>query len=83
VTRRIAAERRIREILVSGRSSAYLLGLQPETYALVTAPGNNTVAILRAETGKAVSLVADPDCGPTEVKIVIEGRGNVADAVLL
>jgi ribonuclease G len=79
-TRRIAAERRIKEILVGGRSSAYLLGLQPETYALVTAPGNNTIAILRAETGKGVALVADPDCGPTEVKIVIEGRGNIAEA---
>lgn len=79
-TRRIAAERRIKEILVSGKSSAYLLGLQPETYALVTAPGNNTIAILRAETGKGVALVADPDCGPTEVKIVIEGRGNIAEA---
>lgn len=81
-TRRIAAERRIKEILVSGRSSAYLLGLQPETYALVTAPGNNTIAILRAETGKNVALVADPDCAPTEVKVVIEGRGSGSDAKL-
>ncbi|PKQ36978.1 MAG: ribonuclease G [Actinobacteria bacterium HGW-Actinobacteria-1] len=78
-TRRIAAERRIREILMTGRSAAYLLGLNPETYALVTAPGNNTIAILRAETGKAVAIVADRDCGPTEVKVIIEGRGGVDD----
>jgi len=73
-TRRIAAERRMREILVNGKSSAYLFGLDPETYELVTAPGRNTIASLRSETGKQVSIVSDPDVGPTEVRILIEGR---------
>jgi len=73
-TRRIAAERRMREILLSGRSTAYLFGLHPETYDLVMAPGRNTMALLRTETGKQVSIVADADVGPTEVRVMIEGR---------
>lgn len=64
----------MREILVSGKSSAYLFGLDPETYELVTAPGRNTIASLRSETGKQVSIVSDPDVGPTEVRVLIEGR---------
>ncbi|MGB4593111.1 MAG: Rne/Rng family ribonuclease [Coriobacteriia bacterium] len=77
-TRRISAERRLREILTTGRSSAYLVAMSPETYALVTAPGNNAVPILKAETGKQITLMADPDCAATEVKVIIEGRGGVA-----
>lgn len=73
-TRRIAAERRMRELLVNGKSPAYLFGLNPETYDLVTAPGRNTVATLRSETGKQVSIVSDADVGPTEVRVLIEGR---------
>ena len=73
-TRRITAERRMREILVNGRSPAYLFGLNPETYELVTAPGRNILATLRSETGKQVSIVADEDVGATEVRILIEGR---------
>jgi ribonuclease G len=73
-TRRIAVERRMREILRSGKSNAYLFGLNPQTYELVTAPGLNTAASLRAETGKQVSIVADGEAGATEVRILIEGR---------
>jgi ribonuclease G len=73
-TRRIAVERRMREILRTGKSNAYLFGLNPQTYELVTAPGLNTAASLRAETGRQVSIVADEDAGPTEVRILIEGR---------
>jgi len=79
-TRRISAERRMREVLTSGRSSAYVFGLHPETYALVTAPGTNVVAILRAETGKHVTILADPDCGPTDVKVIVEGHSGGAAA---
>jgi hypothetical protein len=64
----------MREVLASGRSTAYVFGLHPTTYALVTAPGTNAVAILRAETGKHVTILADPDCGPTDVKIIVEGQ---------
>ncbi len=73
-TKRISAERRLREILTTGRSSAYLIALHPDTYDLVTAPGNNAVPILRAETGKHVTLIADPTCAPTDVRVVIEGH---------
>jgi ribonuclease G len=73
-TRRIAVERRMREILRTGKSNAYLFGLNPQTYELVTAPGLNTAAVLRAETGKQVSIVADEDVDATEVRILIEGR---------
>jgi ribonuclease G len=73
-TRRIAVERRMREILRTGKSNAYLFGLNPQTHELVTAPGLNTAATLRAETGKQVSIVADEEAGPTEVRILIEGR---------
>ena len=73
-TRRIAVERRMREILKSGKSNAYLFGLNPQTYELVTAPGLNVAASLRAETGRQVSIVADEEAGPTEVRVLIEGR---------
>lgn len=74
LTRRIAVERRLREVVADGRASAYLIGLDPHTYALVTAPGHNALAALRAETGKTVTVVPDPDVGPTEVRVLIEGR---------
>ncbi len=73
-TRRIAVERRMREILRTGKSNAYLFGLNPQTYELVTAPGLNTAASLRAETGKQVSIVADEEAAATEVRILIEGK---------
>lgn len=76
-TRRIAVERHMREILRVGRSPAYLFGLNPATFELVMAPGQNVVAALRAETGKQVAIVADEQCGPTEVRVLIEGRGSV------
>jgi Ribonuclease G/E len=79
VTRRIDVERKMREILRNGRSPAYLFGINPETYALVTAPGQNTVAALRAETGKQVSIVPDQACEPTEVRVLMEGRAGVVD----
>lgn len=73
-TRRITVERRLREIVLGGRASAYLVGLNPGTYALVTAPGHNALAHLRAETGKQLSVIADPDVGPTEVRVLIAGK---------
>ncbi len=79
-TRRISVERRMREILLMGKSAAYLFGVDNETYALVTAAGNNSLAMLRAETGKHVSVIAVPECDPTEVKVLIEGRVGSADA---
>ncbi len=73
-TRRIAVERRMREILRSGRADAYLFGINPETFELVTEPGLNVAATLRAETGIQVTIVAEESVGPTEVKVLIEGR---------
>jgi len=73
-TRRISVERRMREILRSGKSDAYLFGLNPETFALVTAPGLNVSASLRAETGVQVTIVSEESAGPTEVRVLIEGR---------
>ena len=75
-TRRITVERRLREILLTGRSPAYLIGLNPSTYALVSAPGHNALALLRAETGKQLSVIPDPDVGPTEVRVLIEGKAG-------
>jgi len=75
-TKRITVERRLREVLVAGRSSAYLVGLNPQTYALVSAPGHNAIALLRSETGKQLSVIADPDVAPTEVRILIEGKAG-------
>ncbi len=74
MTRRIAVERRIREILAQGRSPAYLFGVNPDTYELLMAPGHNLVATLRASTGQQVAIVADETCEPTEVRVLIEGR---------
>jgi ribonuclease G len=76
-TRRIAAERRMREILMNGKSAAYLFGLNSETYELVMAPGRNTLASLRAETGKQIAIVPDDAIGPTEVRVLIEGKTGV------
>lgn len=73
-TRRIAVERRMREILTEGTSSAYLFGLEPETYELTVAPGRNVIAGLRAETGRQVTVVPDEECEPTEVRVLIEGK---------
>lgn len=75
-TRRIAAERRMRSILRNGRSDAYLFGLNPETFTLVTEVGLNIAASLRAETGKQVTLVPDNDVAPTEVRVLIEGKAG-------
>jgi ribonuclease G len=76
-TRRIAVVRQMREILSLGRSAAYLFGLHPDTYELVMAPGQNVVAVLRSETGKQVAIVPDDDAGPTEVRVLIEGRAGL------
>jgi len=73
-TRRIAVERRMREILRTGKNDAYLFGLNPETFELITEPGLNIAASLRAETGRQVTIVPDKEAAPTEVRILIEGR---------
>ncbi|MDP2181451.1 MAG: Rne/Rng family ribonuclease [Actinomycetota bacterium] len=75
-TRKIAVERRMREILAAGKSPAYLFGLNPETYEFVMAPGQNVIAALRSSTGRQVAIVADGECGPTEVRVLIEGRAG-------
>jgi ribonuclease G len=81
-TRRIMVERRMRETLLTGRSAAYLFGINPETYAIVNQPGRNVVAALRAETKKQVAIVADPDCGPAEVRVLIEGKAGSIERAL-
>jgi ribonuclease G len=73
-TRRFSVERRMREILRAGKSDAYLFGLNPETFALVTEPGLNVAATLRAETGIQVTIVPEESASPTEVRVLIEGR---------
>lgn len=75
-TRRIMVERRMRETLLSGKSAAYLFGIAPETYAIVNQPGRNVLAALRAETRKQVAMVPDSDCGPAEVRVLIEGKAG-------
>jgi ribonuclease G len=81
-TRRIMVERRMRETLLTGRSAAYLFGINPETYATVNQPGRNVVAALRAETKKQVAIVSDPDCGPAEVRVLIEGKAGSIERAL-
>jgi ribonuclease G len=73
-TRRISVERRLRELLRTGRSDAYLFGINPETFELITEPGLNVAATLKAETGKQITIVPDPEAAPTEVRVLIEGR---------
>jgi len=81
-TRRIMVERRMREVLLTGRSAAYLFGLAPETYATINQPGRNILAALRAETRKQVAIVADTDCGPAEVRVLIEGKAGSIERAL-
>jgi ribonuclease G len=73
-TVRIMVTRRLREILRVGRSSAYLFSVAPATYAVLTDPSLNLVAQLQSESGKLVTLIADQDLGPTEVKVIMEGH---------
>ncbi|MFU8891161.1 MAG: Rne/Rng family ribonuclease, partial [Anaerosomatales bacterium] len=75
-TRRIAVERRLRELLGSAGSSAFLFGVHPETYDLLMAPGTNVIAALKSETRKEVSIVPDAECEPLEVKVLIEGKSG-------
>jgi ribonuclease G len=81
-TRRIMVERRMRETLTTGKSAAYLFGLAPETLAIVNQPGRNVLAALRAEANKQVAIVADPDCGPAEVRVLIEGKAGSIERAL-
>jgi len=76
-TRRIAVERRMREVVRSGRAEAYLFGVNPETFRLITEPGLNVAAALRAETGCQVTIVPDEEATPTEVRVLIEGRTGI------
>ena len=62
-TRRIMVERRMREILRAGKHAAYLFGLNPETYAIVNAPGQNVVASCGPRRTSRSRSCADPDCG--------------------
>jgi ribonuclease G len=73
-TRRIAVERRLRELLVSSSASAFLFGVHPDTYELLMAPGMNVIAALKSETHKQVSIVSDPECEQLEVRVLIEGK---------
>ncbi|MBS3974389.1 MAG: Rne/Rng family ribonuclease [Actinobacteria bacterium] len=73
-TRRITVERKLREIVSSGRSSAYLIGLHPETYELSMAPGHNLIARLRAATNRQITIIPDESCSRTEVRVLIEGK---------
>ena len=73
-TKRISVERRLREIALSGRSAAYLVGVNPQTYALISRPGLGVLDALRTETGRQISVMPDPDAGPAEVRILIEGH---------
>jgi ribonuclease G len=71
---RIMVTRRLRDILKLGRSSAYLMALNPDTYATITDPSLNLLATLQSESGKNLTLIVDAELEPTEVKIVMEGR---------
>ena len=71
---RIMVTRRLREILRLGRSQAYLFAVALETHAVLTDPSLNLVAQLQSESGKAVTLMADADLGPGEVRVVMEGH---------
>lgn len=73
-SRRIHVERRVREIVREGKSSAYLIAVAPDTYRLLTEPGVNLTASIRAESGRLLRLVPQDDLGPMEARVLIEGR---------
>ncbi|MDY0087392.1 MAG: Rne/Rng family ribonuclease [Coriobacteriia bacterium] len=77
VSRRIAVERRLRDILRESKSSALLFAVHPEVYELLTAPGANVIGALKSETRKQVEIVAEPDCRPLEIRVLIEGRAGL------
>jgi ribonuclease G len=73
---RISVTRRLRELLRLGRSQAYLFAVNPATYDVLTDRSLNLVAQLQSESGRSVTLIADPDLGPGEVRVVMEGRSG-------
>ena len=79
ITRRIDAQRRLREVLLGSSASALLVAVHPETYELLTAPGTHVLGSLRAETRKQLEVVAEPNCEPFEVRVLIEGRRGVLE----
>lgn len=72
-TRRIEVERTLRSEIGFARGDAFLFSVAPETFELVTAPGVNMLAALRAETGKKIHLQVDRTLGPLDVVGLIEG----------
>jgi hypothetical protein len=64
-------------VVKDGRSAAYLVAVNPEPYPLLESPERQVSALLRGETGKHVRLIADPDVGPTEVRVLMEGRAGM------
>jgi ribonuclease G len=76
---RIMLQRRMRAVLETGRSEAYLFGVHPDAYDLLTQPGVNTAATLRAETGKHVSFVPEKDCAIGEVRVLMEGKAAAVE----
>jgi len=73
-TRRITVERKLREMLLASKSTAFLFAVHPDTYELLTAPGVNSIGTLKSQTGKQIEIVAEPGCEPLEVRVLIEGR---------
>lgn len=72
-TRLISVERKIREQVNNSKQVAFLFGLHPETYRLLTESGKNLAATIRAETGKTVHMAPDPLVGVVDVSLLIEG----------
>jgi ribonuclease G len=81
-TLRADAERRMRALLVSRRSQAFLFATDPKTAALLADPKNDRVAALRQMTGKFIALVEDHACSAGEVRVVIEGKVPQVEKVM-
>jgi len=73
LTTRIGVERKIKAAVMTGKSAAYLIGVNPDTFEFLMAPGTNLVPRIRAATGRYVTMVPDEGCLPADIRILIEG----------
>lgn len=74
-TVRIEVERRVIRAVGESRQGAFLVGVHPETHALITQPGRNFEATVKARTGKEVRVVPDTAItAKTDVRVLITGR---------
>jgi len=74
MTRKIEIDRRLRNYVTASKQHSFLFAINDESYEIVTAAGVNMAASIKADTGKEVRMVPDPDLGLIDFMCLIEGH---------